>query len=537
MKIYAIIPARGGSKGLPNKNIRSLAGKPLLAHMIESAKGSTLLDGIFVSTDSAQVAKIAQDWGVQVINRPPQLADDFSSSESALLHALNHIRSIEGKDPDLLLMLQCTAPFTSAEDIDGTIESLIAKKADSALAVVPFHHFLWKDESDFAHGINHDGYKRLRRQDMKTQYLEAGSVYAMKSDVFREEQTRFCGKTVLYVCDDPHRCHEIDDAADFHKAEALHEWYALPLKEREAYRNHNKAALQLPEGLGALVCDFDGVFTDNSVFVTQEGQEIVRCDRGDGAGIAKLKELGLKVLVLSAETNSVVAARCMKLGVECIQGVGNKKDILQKWLEANNLKWEQIVYLGNDVKDMPCMLQSGAAYAPNDAHETLKREPVKFGRKNGGKGFVREICDIIENAVSEHSVEIIGKQCIPQIYTPGQKSERAWGNWEVLASDAAFCVKRICVEPAGVLSLQYHNHREEIWKILEGNGTIVLDDQEYEGKTGDVIQIGKKQVHRISNKGDKPLVFLEVQTGDELREDDIVRLADIYGRLPTSETS
>lgn len=530
MKIYAIIPARGGSKGLPGKNIRPLAGKPLLAHMIESAKASRHLNGIFVSTDSPQIASIAREWGAQAIDRPKDLANDVSSSESALLHALDHIREAEGADPDLLIMLQCTAPFTSADDIDGTIEMLLAQNADSALAVVPFQHFLWKNERNEACGINHDGFKRERRQDLEPQYLEAGSVYAMRSESFRKEQSRFCGKTVLYVCPDQHRCHEIDDAADFHKAESLHAWLSLPEKERENYRLQKNAALEFPSGLGALVCDFDGVFTDNAVHVAEDGREAVRCDRGDGAGISRLKELGLRILVLSAEKNPVVSARCKKLGIECIQGAGNKEELLQKWLNAHALDWQQIIYLGNDVKDLPCLLKAGAAFAPNDAHEKLNVPNIRRSAKNGGHGFVREICDQIEEAVLNHSIELISRLNEPSSYAPGQKSERAWGSWEVLAADEAFCVKKIKVLPDGILSLQYHNHREEIWKILAGSGTIILDDAECEGKTGDVIRIDRKQVHRISNTGNEPLVFLEVQTGDELREDDIVRLADKYHR-------
>lgn len=532
MKICAIIPCRGGSKGLPGKNIRLLDGKPLLAHTLEAAEKSSLLNEIFVSTDSPEISDVALSHGAKVIKRPPELATDASSSEEALLHGLDHIAGKDGSDPDIVVLLQCTSPFTTTEDIDGTIAKLLYEGADSALSVASFSHFLWKKGPDGGQGINHDGRTRARRQDMEPQFLETGSVYAMKCVPFRAEKTRFCGKTVLYECSDPHRCHEIDDAADFYKAEAISPWFKLSEKEKSNYVNGNiDLGQRLPNGLGALVSDFDGVFTDNKVITAQDGGEAVVCDRGDGAGIAELKRAGLKIAVLSAERNPVVAARCAKLGIESLQGVEDKPAFLEKWLKANRLEWEQIIYLGNDEKDRECLLRAGVGVIPADAHMAAKIPGAIIGSEKGGSGFVRETADLILDAVASGELRILSTNPSETCYLNGQRDERAWGFWEVLSCDDLYCVKKIHVRPGGALSLQYHNHREELWKIIEGKGVVILDDNKYERAKGDIIRINRKQTHRIINDGREPLVFIEVQTGDELREDDIVRLADIYNRI------
>lgn len=221
MSIYAIIPARGGSKGLPGKNICMLNGKPLLAWTIEAANAAEYVDKVFVSTDSGKIGREAEKLGAIVIPRPENISGDQASSESALIHALQYMQENGLHLPEILVFLQCTAPLMSSEDIDGTIKALNNGHFDSALAVAPFYHFLWKNSQLGAEGINHDGKNRCRRQDLSPQYLEAGSVYAMRVDSFLKEKSRFCGRTALYVISDHHRCLEIDDYADLHNAEAM----------------------------------------------------------------------------------------------------------------------------------------------------------------------------------------------------------------------------------------------------------------------------------------------------------------------------
>ena len=382
--ILTVIPARGGSKGIPRKNVQLLAGKPLLAHTIETAKASPSIQRIIVSTDDPEIAMVASQYGAEVVWRPAEISGDNAPSELALLHALEHLERTEGYIPDLLVFLQCTAPLTTAEDIEGTIQALVSQQADTALAVVPFHYFLWRvDETGNAVGINHDKRVRPMRQEREPQYLEAGAVYVMRAEGFKRHRHRFFGKTVLYVMPAERRW-EIDEPIDLTVAEVL-----------LAEQRRSKAMESLPNPVRALVLDFDGVITDNRVMISQDGTEAVLCHRGDGWGIVQLKERGIPVLVLSTEANPVVKARCQKLNVPCIQGVRDKREALQVWLEQQGIQKEHVVYVGNDINDLACMNWVGCGVAVSDAVPEVRRLARLVLQHRGGSGAVREIVDLI----------------------------------------------------------------------------------------------------------------------------------------------
>jgi len=219
--VLAIIPARGGSRGVERKNVRLLAGKPLIVHTIEHALQSQLVDRIVVSTDDAEIAEISRNNNAEVVWRPAEISGDRASSESALLHVIEYMKKAEGYRPDLIAFLQCTSPLTLPEDIDGTIQVLLDSEADSALAVTPFHYYLWgQDSQGEIVGINHDKRIRPLRQERDLQYLETGAVYVMRTKGFEEAKHRFFGKTAIYVMP-PERCLEIDEPVQFAIAEVL----------------------------------------------------------------------------------------------------------------------------------------------------------------------------------------------------------------------------------------------------------------------------------------------------------------------------
>jgi N-acylneuraminate cytidylyltransferase len=384
MDCIAIIPARGGSKGILRKNIFPLAGRPLIAYNIEQALRARLVSRVVVSTDDAEIAAVSKNFGAEVVWRPLEISGDSASSESALLHTLDHLRESEDYQPDIVAFLQCTSPLTLAEDIDGTIQALIDEGADSSLAVIPFHYFLWqlKDNGDVV-GINHDKGVRLLRQERVPQYLETGAVYAMHADGFSQAKHRFFGRTAMYIM--PHeRRLEIDEPVDFQIAEML-------IREQQYKEKLNL----LPETIAALVLDFDGVFTDNKVIVFQDGREAVLNDRSDGWGIGQLKQTGLPILILSSEINPVVQARADKLGISCLHGIKNKGEILKGWLSEQGIDPTNVVFVGNDVNDIPCMDQVGCAVAVADAHPDVLKQVLLVLDHKGGQGAIRELCDLI----------------------------------------------------------------------------------------------------------------------------------------------
>ena len=206
----AVIPARGGSKRLPGKNLRLLGGKPLVAWTIEHAKEAKLIDKVIVSSDDDAILRVAREYGVMALRRPSELCTDEATSESALLHALKHVEN----RVDWVVMLQCTSPFRMEEDVDQAIWRARMNDADSSVSVVPFHGFVW---DAFGSPINHATAVRQRTQDREKEYVENGSIYVMRPDML-EKGRRFGYNPALFIMD-PSTALDIDTEEDFVRAQ------------------------------------------------------------------------------------------------------------------------------------------------------------------------------------------------------------------------------------------------------------------------------------------------------------------------------
>jgi N-acylneuraminate cytidylyltransferase len=378
----AIIPARGGSKGIPNKNLQTVGGITLLARTVSACLKSDSITAVYVSTDSDEIAAVALKSGAQVIRRPADISGDTASSESALLHALNEIEKTSSL-PSNVLFAQCTSPFISHTDIDGILQLL--KDHDSALTVTHNHAFIWRrDNSGNAIGINHDSAIRLPRQQLDPEFKETGALYAMNIDQFRKSGHRFFGRIGMYEVP-VDRSMEIDDPEDLRLANTL-EIQEKGMPSRESLQS-----------IKAIVFDFDGVMTDDQVYITETGQEMVMASRSDGIGISALRNAGLKLLILSKERNPVVARRAEKLQIEVIQACDNKLEALTKWLSNNQLLLSQCAYVGNDINDLQCMQAVKLAIAPIDAHPQATQAAHWRLTRAGGKGAIRELSDAIIN--------------------------------------------------------------------------------------------------------------------------------------------
>ncbi len=391
LKVLAIIPARGGSKGIPGKNIKPLGGKPLIAYSIHAALEAKTVNRILVSTDDEKIAEVSRKAGAEVSMRPPEISGDKASSESALLHVLEELAGKEDYHPDIVVFLQCTSPLTLAEDIDGTVNSLLSQEADSAFSAIRFYHFIWRrDQNQNAEGINHDKSVRPMRQDREEQFLENGAIYVFRTEGFRKNHHRFFGNTAIYEMP-PQRCLEIDEPYDFELAQ-------------NALRNQNRVSRckTIPADIAALVMDFDGVFTDNAVFVLEDGREVVRCHRGDGMGLSMLKKAGITLFVLSKEKNPVLLARCKKLGIPVLHGVDMKLDALKEWATKHKLPLEKIVYIGNDINDLECMDAVGCGVAVADAVPEVLSSASLVLSTNGGNGALRELSELILKRIMEN---------------------------------------------------------------------------------------------------------------------------------------
>jgi YrbI family 3-deoxy-D-manno-octulosonate 8-phosphate phosphatase len=381
-----IVPARGGSKGIPRKNLRPVGGVPLVARSILAARAAERVDSVIVSTDDAEIAAVAQAHGARAVMRPEALSTDTASSEAALLHVLDVLAG-EGEHPELVVFLQCTSPFTTAAEIDRCVAALDDPRAAAAVSVMADHGFLWTTGPDgFAIGVNHVWTEpRKRRQDLPPQFRETGSIYVMRTAAFLERRTRFCGPVVAVPIDVP--CAEIDSPLDLEVAEAV---------ARHAGEGAAASRGGGPVGaIRALVMDFDGVHTDDRVTVGVEGDEYVACSRSDGMGVEMLRKRGLHLLILSKEVSSVVAARGRKLKVEVRHGIEDKLPEMKQWLAEKGVPLAEACYIGNDVNDADCLRAAGLAVVPADAHPDVVALAHIVTTRRGGRGALRELAELL----------------------------------------------------------------------------------------------------------------------------------------------
>ena len=225
MEILALVTARGGSKGIPGKNIKPLAGKPLIAWTIEAALASRSLARVIVSTDDASIAEVSRDWGAETpFLRPAELAQDASSHISVVEHALHWVETNDHWLPDYVLLLQPTSPFRTVEDIDGAVEAARQKNAQAVVGVCPAHNhpYLTKrilEDGKLADFISVD-MAYMRRQDLPPAYVINGAIYLNKCDVLLKQRTFLPPGTLPYVMP-LERSMDIDTPWDFYLAELI----------------------------------------------------------------------------------------------------------------------------------------------------------------------------------------------------------------------------------------------------------------------------------------------------------------------------
>ncbi|MEV5877104.1 N-acylneuraminate cytidylyltransferase [Streptomyces sp. NPDC052101] len=398
-RVLAVIPARGGSKGVPAKNLAPVGGVPLVARAVRECRATRLVTDVVVSTDDQAIAAAAREAGAEVVLRPAAIAGDTATSEAAVLHAMDAHEALHGAAVDVVLLVQCTSPFIVREDIDGVAGAVAENGADTAVTVAPFHGFIWREaeaETEGGAGVNHDKSFRPRRQDRPQDFLETGAAYAMDAVGFRKHQHRFFGRTEL-VRTDPARVLEIDDPHDLARARALAPLFDADLPHSRLRSSGGTPIGSLPtaDDIDAVVLDFDGTQTDDRVLIDSDGREFVSVHRGDGLGIAALRRSGLKMLILSSEQNPVVAARARKLRLPVLHGIDRKDLALKQWCEEQGIAPERVLYVGNDVNDLPCFALAGWPVAVASAHDVVRGAARAVTTVPGGDGAIREIASWI----------------------------------------------------------------------------------------------------------------------------------------------
>ena len=371
-KTIAIIPARGGSKRILNKNIKLFNGVPLILWTLAEAFKVKEIDRLIVSTDSQKLIEILNHFNFEYILRPNVLSGDEISSEDVLLNVLGEVKD----EYETLAFVQCTNPFDKSEVYTDVINTLIKdKNANSAFAASKFKGWLWKKDDLYSKGVNHKKEVRIRSQDIFwDNYIERGSIVALKISSFKNSKQRFYGNTLIVENSNKFNI-DIDDIEDFELAELAHKFIRSKIK----FKN-----------IKLIVADFDGVFSSNKVSTSNDGLESVKTNKYDSIII---KDLLKKVdfLILSSEKSQTTSQRANKLNVDCIDSAGDKKTILKEVLFEKKLKFNEVAYIGNDLNDLLPMMMCGYSFCPKDSAKEIKSVANEVIPLKGGKGIIRYI--------------------------------------------------------------------------------------------------------------------------------------------------
>ncbi len=409
-EVLAVVPARGGSKGIPRKNIRSFAGHPLIAYSIEAGLSASTVNRVIISTDVAEIAAVARQYGAEApFLRPAEFAQDQTLDLPVFQHALGWLAEHEGYHPDVVVQLRPTSPIRPPGLVDEAVCLLLEHpEADSVRGVVPAGqnpHKMWRIDPAtgqmrpllIVEGIA-EAYN-APRQVLPPVFWQTGHVDAIRPYVF--DQGTMSGKVILPVMVDPAYTVDIDTPKDW----ARYEWLVWHGELDMVYPGRRGAPRRpLPVQVDLVIFDFDGVLTDNRVWVDQDGHEMVAANRSDSLGLNALRGARIQTMVISTETNPVVAARCRKLNIEHVQGVNDKATLVKNLLQERQIDPRNVIYLGNDTNDVPCFPLVACAVVVADAQPAARRAADIVLGQAGGHGAVRELCDLLLQRKSIRSV-------------------------------------------------------------------------------------------------------------------------------------
>lgn len=401
-EILAIIPARGGSKGIPGKNIKDFAGFPLIAYSIIAGLQSEWVTRVIVSTDDEAIAQVARQYGAETpFSRPEQFAQDDTLDLPVAQHCLEWLAEHEDYHPDMVVWLRPTSPIRPLGCVDGAIRLLQENpEADSVRGIVPAGQNpfkMWTIDNETQKMLPLLGVAGISeaynapRQALPDVYWQTGHIDALWAKTVLEKHS-MTGDFILPLMIEPRYTVDIDLPSDWQTAEQV----VLNNTRELAMVDPANQRRRLPEDIQLLVLDFDGVLTDNRVWVNEQGQEMVAANRSDSLGLETLRKLTMiEVIVLSRETNPVVAARCQKMKLPVLQAVQDKATAIRGVIAKKLLNPSQVVYMGNDINDLPAFPVVAFAAAPADAHPAVIRRADRVLSMPGGKGAVRELCDLI----------------------------------------------------------------------------------------------------------------------------------------------
>uniref|UniRef100_A0A8C7FJK5 N-acylneuraminate cytidylyltransferase n=1 Tax=Oncorhynchus kisutch TaxID=8019 RepID=A0A8C7FJK5_ONCKI len=379
--VAALILARGGSKGIPLKNIKVLAGVPLIGWVLRAAVDSKQFDSVWVSTDHDNIEKVAMAWGAQVHRRSPEVSKDSSSS-------LDTIQEFARLNPEVNVIchIQATSPCLHPFHLKEALELITNQDFTSVFAVARQHHFRWqevkKGGSVATKPLNLDPSNRPRRQDWDGELCENGSFYIHTRATI--EKGLQGGKWAYYEML-PEYSVDIDVDIDW------------PVAEQRVLR-FGYFGLDKPEAVRLLLCNVSGCLTDGRVLISVSGEEMVSVNTRDTTGIRMLQGEGVEVILISSSedlTKALADKLSQRTGCEVRQLGKDIKSEAKAMMDDRDLGWKEVAYMGNDAPDVDCLNLAGLSAVPRDA-PVVAINAAKYSCHNvAGLGAVREFSELI----------------------------------------------------------------------------------------------------------------------------------------------
>ncbi|MFK7833704.1 MAG: HAD hydrolase family protein [Winogradskyella sp.] len=378
----AFIPVRGGSKGIPGKNIKSFFGKPLIYWVISELQKTDLIDKIILATDADDIKKVANSFGfnkLQVYDRNFKNSQDHSSTESVMLEYIN---ASNYQKSDCFMLVQATSPLTTNVHFSEAMELFQANEFDSVLSCALVKRFFWNASGQ---PENYDYKSRPRRQDFKGALLENGALYINTVGNIIEHQNRLSGKIGIYQMPE-YTAVEIDEEEDWIVAESL-------MRKHVFKQNQAKPIIKL------FVSDVDGVLTDAGMYYSETGDELKKFNTHDGMAFQILRENNIKTGIVTSEDTNIVSKRAAKLKVDYLyQGKkhNGKLSVVKDICKKEGISLDEVAYIGDDINCFELLSAVGYAACPANAVEKIKSIPhiIKL-EKDGGNGVVREFVSFL----------------------------------------------------------------------------------------------------------------------------------------------
>lgn len=376
----AFIPVRGGSKSIPLKNIREIAGKPLVYWTAKAANDCVGIDKVFVATDSDRIKEIVESFNlskVSVIGRNKDNASDTASTESAMLEfAANY-------EFDTIILIQATSPLLTAEDITGGLAEFSMPDTDSVLSVVRQKRFQWNvDDKGFVVAANYDVYHRPRRQEFNGFLIENGAFYITRKKDLLKSKSRLSGNIRAYEMDES-SYFEIDEQSD---------WIII----EKQLENREKNRYNIFPDIKMFLSDCDGCLTDGGMYYSENGDELKKFNTLDGMGMQMLRERGVLTGIITSEDRELNRRRSKKLNLDIYEaGVKDKLAIVNKLCHKYNIDLQNVAYVGDDINDLDVIKAVGFGCSVMNGLQEVKAAAKYVACKSGGQGAVREVIEVL----------------------------------------------------------------------------------------------------------------------------------------------